>query len=185
MIKETIDRVVKAEVLVIGCEAAGGRAAIEAAEQGADVLIVTKGVQGRSGNTIMAGTSVQISMGAKGMDSRDNPDIHMHDVIKGGAYLNNQKLVERLVNLAPEEPPLLEKWGAKFIKSEGKYYQIALPGESYPRAVKLQGDRGGVHFRRAFQPQIKRLGIRIMEDVYITRLLLSSDGRTAGASEFR
>ena len=45
----------KCEILVIGSEAAGARAAIEARGEGADVLVVSKGLTGRSGNTIMAG----------------------------------------------------------------------------------------------------------------------------------
>ena len=49
----------KCDVLVLGSEAAGAKAAIEAVEEGARVLAVTKGLMGRGGDTIMAGGGVQ------------------------------------------------------------------------------------------------------------------------------
>src|SRR4030042_6097416 len=131
---------IKTEVLIIGSEAAGAKAAIEAQEEGADVLVVTKGLVGRSGNTVMAGWGIQAPLGH--MDPRDNPDVFLEDVVKGGAYLNNQKLVERLVNLSVTEVPKMERWGAKFMKRDGKLLQYQLPGSSYPRSLATVGYHG-------------------------------------------
>lgn len=58
-LEKVVDQVIKAEVLVLGSEAAGAKAAIEAQEEGADVLVVTKGLVGRTGNTLMAGKGIQ------------------------------------------------------------------------------------------------------------------------------
>ena len=116
---------VKTEVLVIGSEAAGAKAAIEAQEAGADVLVVTKGLAGKSGTTLMAGQGVQAPLGH--MDPRDNPDVFFEDVVNGGAYLNNQKVVERLTNLAVSEVTKMEKWGAKFTKRGDKFVQYLSP----------------------------------------------------------
>jgi fumarate reductase (CoM/CoB) subunit A len=171
-------REIKTTILIIGAEAAGAKAAIEAQEEGAEVLVVTKGLVGRSGNTVMAGAGIQAPLGH--MDPRDNPDVFFEDVVKGGAYLNNQKLVEPLVNLSVTEVPKMEKWGAKFLKNGDKFVQYQLPGSSYPRTLNPLGHRGGLHWRRAFKTQFNRLNTRIMEDVFITRLLLS-DGQVAGA----
>jgi len=169
---------IETPVLIIGSEAAGAKAAIEAQEDGADVLVVTKGLVGRNGNTVMAGAGIQAPLGH--MDPRDNPDVFFEDVVKGGAYLNNQKLVEALVNLSVTEVPKMEKWGARFLKDGDKFVQYQLPGSSYPRTLNPIGHRGGLHWRRAFKTQFKRLNTRIMEDVFITRLLLSN-GQVAGA----
>src|SRR5512136_3483936 len=109
---------VRSEILIIGSEAAGAKSAIEAQEDGAEVLVITKGLVGKSGNTVMAGWGIQAPLGH--MDSRDNPDVFFEDVVKGGSYLNNQKLVERLVNLSVTEVPKMEKWGAKFLKDGDK-----------------------------------------------------------------
>ena len=169
---------IKIELLVIGSEAAGAKAAIEAQDDGADVLMVTKGLVGRSGNTMMAGRGVQAPLGY--MDPRDNPDVFLEDVVKGGAYLNNQKLVERLVNLSVTEVPKMERWGAKFMKRDGKLLQYQLPGSSYPRSLATVGYHGGLQWRSAFRAQFRLRKTKVMEDVFITRLLLS-DGQVAGA----
>ena len=79
MVGEIADQEVKVEILIIGSEAAGARAAIEACERGADVLVVTKGLLGKGGDTIVAGQGIQ---GGAGMgDPRDNVDIHMEDMV--------------------------------------------------------------------------------------------------------
>jgi fumarate reductase (CoM/CoB) subunit A len=169
---------IKTEVLVIGSEAAGAKAAIEAQDDGADVLVVTKGLVGKSGNTVMAGRGVQAPLGH--MDPRDNPDVFLEDVVKGGSYLNNQKLVERLVSLSVTEVPKMERWGAKFMKRNDKFVQYQLPGSSYPRSLAPVGYHGGLQWRSAFKSQFRLRKTRMMEDTFITRLLLS-DGQVAGA----
>jgi fumarate reductase (CoM/CoB) subunit A len=169
---------VKSEILIIGSEAAGAKTAIEAQEEGADVLVVTKGLVGKSGNTVMAGWGIQAPLGH--MDPRDNPDVFFEDVVKGGAYLNNQKLVERLVNLSVTEIPKMEKWGARFQKIGEKFRQYQLPGSSFPRTLHPIGRHGGLHWRKALKTQLKRLKTKIIEDVFITGLLIS-DGQIAGA----
>jgi succinate dehydrogenase/fumarate reductase flavoprotein subunit len=169
---------IKIELLVIGSEAAGAKAAIEAQDEGADVLVVTKGLVGRSGNTVMAGRGVQAPLGH--MDPRDNPGVFLEDVVKGGAYLNNQKLVERLVNLSVTEVPKMERWGAQLMKRDGKFLQYQMPGSSYPRSLATVGYHGGLQWRSAFRSQFRLRKTKVMEDVFITRLLLS-DGQVAGA----
>lgn len=168
----------KADVLVIGSEAAGAKAAIEARSHGASVLLVTKGVMGRSGSTVTAGEAVQAPLGHG--DARDNPDVFFSDVVKGGSYLNNQPLVERLVNLANNEVVRMEQWGANFVKNkEGKYVQVQMPGSSYPRALRVVG--GGLQWRKSLRAETRRLGIVPMEEFFITRLL-TWDGQVAGVA---
>jgi len=171
-------REIKTEVLIIGSEAAGAKAAIEAQDAGADVLVVTKGLVGKSGNTMMAGRGIQAPLGH--MDPRDTPDAFLEDVVKGGAYLNNQKLVERLVSLSVTEVPKMEGWGARFMKRDGKFLQYQMPGSSYPRSLASVGYHGGLQWRHAFRSQFQLRGTKIMQDTMITRLLLSS-GQVAGA----
>ena len=179
MLQENIGvKEIKTEVLVIGSEAAGAKAAIEAQDDAADVLVVTKGLVGKSGNTVMAGRGAQAPLAL--MDPRDNPDIFFEDVIKGGAFLNNQKLVGRLVNLSVTEVPKMERWGAKFMKRDDKFLQYQLPGSSYPRSLATLGYHGGLQWRKAFKSQFRLRKTRIMEDTFITRLLLT-DGQVAGA----
>ncbi len=169
---------IRTEVLILGSEAAGAKAAIEAQEDGAEVLVITKGLLGKSGNTVMAGWGIQAPLGH--MDSRDNSDVFFEDVVRGGSYLNNQKLVERLAKLSVTEIPKMEKWGANFMKKGDKFIQYQLPGSSYPRTLHPVGYHGGLQWRKAFKSQFKRLQTKVMEDIFITSLLLS-DGQVAGA----
>ncbi len=71
---------IKSDILIIGSEAAGAKAAIEAQEEGADVLVVTKGLVGRGGDKIMAGAAVQAPIGH--MDPRDNPDVFLRTLLR-------------------------------------------------------------------------------------------------------
>jgi fumarate reductase (CoM/CoB) subunit A len=173
---------IKTEILIIGSEAAGAKAAIEAQDEGAGVLVVTKGLVGKSGNTVMAGRGVQAPLGH--VDPRDNPDVFVEDVVKGGAYLNNQKLVERLANLSLTEVPKMEAWGARFVKKGDKFVQYQLPGSSYPRSIHPVGYHGGLQWRSAFKTQFRLRKMRTLEDVFITRLL-TGDGQVSGAFGIR
>jgi succinate dehydrogenase/fumarate reductase flavoprotein subunit len=167
------------DVLVIGSEAAGAKAAIEAKEEGADTLVVTKGLVGRGGDTIMAGTGVQAPLGH--MDPGDSPRAFFEDVVKGGCYLNNQRLVERLAALSMSEVPKMEEWGAKFMKRGDKFEQIQYPGSSFPRGLRAVGVHGGLQWRAALGNQLRRLDVRRIEDVFITGILRSPEGAAAGA----
>ncbi len=178
MKQQTFDEV-KVDVLILGTEAAGAKAAIEAHVRGASVLAVSKGIMGRSGTTVMAGWGLQAPLGHG--DPRDNPDVFLADVVNGGAYLNNQKLVERLVNMASAEALKIEQWGALFVKSkDGKFVQFQLPGASYPRSMCAVGQHGGLQWRKALKAEFKRQGIVPLEDFLVTRLLMSR-GEVAGA----
>ncbi len=168
---------IKVDVLIIGTEAAGAKAAIEANIKGLKVLAVTKGVMGRSGATVMAGNGVQAPLGH--MDQRDNADVYLADVLRGGAYLNDQKLVERLVNIANTEVVKMEQWGAVFAKKkDGRFVQLQGPGSTYPRSLWAIG--GGIQWRKAFRAEFKRQGLQPLEDFFVTRLLVSREG-VAGA----
>ncbi len=176
----TTESEMKCDVLIIGTEAAGAKAAIEAHVAGAKVIVVTKGLMGRSGATVMAGAGIQAPLGH--IDPRDSPDVFMSDMLRGGAFLNNQKLLERLVNLANTEVPKMEKWGAAFEKTrDGRYFQSQLPGSSYPRTMRGVGGEGGVQWRKALRAEIKRQGIVPVEDFFVTRLLVTG-GELAGVT---
>ena len=172
-----------ADTLIIGCGAAGSFAAIEAADNGASVMLVSKGLLGKSGDTIMAGSGIQVALGQ--MDERDNPDVHFEDTIRAGAFLNNQKLVDRLVHLAPEQVLKLATWGAPFVKMGEKFYQTAPPGSTYPRVLELKGGRGGPQISRVLRSEVlkRKAKINIFEEIYIANLLVV-EGRVAGAIGF-
>ena len=157
----------KTEILVIGSEAAGAKAAIEAQEAGADVIVVTKGLKGRSGSTVLAGTGIQTPIGHE--DPRDNPDVFFEDVIKTGAFLNNQKLVERLVNLAVTEVPKTGGVGRQIQKDRQQVRAVSDAGRIVsPELVPSQACRTSVSkgiFHTVQAPQYEDHGRRVRHSV--------------------
>ena len=69
------------DVLVIGGGGAGLRSAIEARENGARVIVVSKAKVGYGNNTIMS-KAILTSPGWG--DSGDNPQVYLRDTVIGG-----------------------------------------------------------------------------------------------------
>ncbi len=69
---------------------AGLRSAIEASENGARVIVVSKTKVGYGNNTIMS-KAILASPGWG--DSSDNPQVYLRDTVIGGRYINDQELV--------------------------------------------------------------------------------------------
>src|SRR3989337_1254702 len=85
------------DVLVVGAGIAGLTAAVEAAEHGARVTVVSKGPVTRDGAASwMAGTGFQAALSPP-----DSPEAHARDTIRVGQLINNQELLLALTNELP------------------------------------------------------------------------------------
>lgn len=127
------------DVLVIGGGMAGCRAAVEAAENGADTIIVDKGIIGRFGATNCALWSIQAPFGPRGVDARDSPEQMFKDMVICGRWLGNQNVIEVICQTACDRILNLERYGVKFRKLEdGRFYQTPFPGQTYPRSVFVE-----------------------------------------------
>ncbi len=164
------------DVLVIGGGIAGIRAAIEAAERGADVILTNKGAFCKDGAAAwMAGNGFQAALYPP-----DSVETHVLDTIKGGWYLNNQTLVKTFLGLGLKTVADMNKWGVRLAKKENHYYQLPFPGHSFPRSVC--GKPGlflGPEYRKALYRQIKKRKIQVKEDFFAADLLVS-DGAVGG-----
>jgi len=166
------------DVLVVGAGVAGIFAAIEARDQGADVLLVTKGIFGRDGAaTWTAGYGFQVAA-----NPPDSPEIHFADTIKVGRFMNDQKLVHRLISEIIRQHKNLDEWGVRYLKEDGHYVMLRLPGESQPRVPRLSipGENAGQEYRRTLTRQVKKRGIKVVEDLFVFDLIATRDG-IAGA----
>lgn len=171
----TVDTI-KTDVLVIGSGGAGMRAAIAAADEGASVVIISKGKMGVSGATVTAVADISvdsrsaIGLGFRG-DDRDSPEAFKEDIMKGGAYLNDPVLVERFVHEIPARMQEMLAWGAKATN-----FSIS-PGHRYPRAVIINGH----NFASTLLRQVKRRSnIKIVEHA-VALDLYKKDGVVSGA----
>jgi len=126
----------------------------------------------------MAEGGVNVALG--NVDPPDNWEVHFKDTVTGGAYLNNQKLVEILVKEGPDRIFDLEEYGAVFDRTpEGKIAQRAFGKQSYRRTC-YASDRTGHELMATLTEEVRRRDIDVMEEVFVTNLLMSG-GRVAGA----
>src|SRR5262249_39849017 len=128
------------DVLVIGSEGAGARAAWEVADRGLDVTVVTKGRFTRSGAPLTGAADLD---GASGSPRRlrgptplisgvapnpaDSPEVFFRDMLVEGKWLNDQEQVQAHVHDVPER-------AREVLEAGLKVYDVRqMPGHSYPR----------------------------------------------------
>jgi succinate dehydrogenase / fumarate reductase flavoprotein subunit len=171
------------DVLVVGAGGAGLRAVIAAREAGCTVGVVCKSLLGKA-HTVMAEGGV-----AAALNNMRNPDgtpegdswkVHFVDTMKGGAFLNNWRMVEVFAKEAPERVLELEQYGAVFDRTpEGMIAQRPFGGHKY-RRLNHVGDRTGLELIRTLQDKAVGVGMDVFMEVTLTRLLLDG-GRVVGA----
>ena len=154
------------DVIVLGGGAAGLVAAFHARQAGASVLVVNKGLVGRSGATITSGGGVSIageSLVAIGLeaDASDTQERFLHDTITAGSWLNDQHLVQSMVTGIGAEMRRLIDWGIKFTVNR------RAPGHSSGRGVHISG----VDMQRALTRIAQQAGVSFREDFQSTQLL--------------
>jgi len=87
---------VHSDILIIGTGGAGLRAAIEAHENSANVVLVSKAPAGHNNCTIVAGSGYLAALGGMSVDE------HRERTLSTGKGLNDPSLVEVLVNEGAE-----------------------------------------------------------------------------------
>jgi succinate dehydrogenase/fumarate reductase flavoprotein subunit len=155
------------DVLVIGGGGAGLRSAIEAQENGASVIVVSKAKVGYGNNTIMS-KAILASPGWG--DSSDNRDVYLRDTVIGGRFINDQKLVHALAEEAGRQPSVLEKYGANFSKTDDRFDLLAIPGHTYARDLQGKTNKGK-DYMMPLITYAKNAGVEFVDKVFITRLI--------------
>src|SRR5918993_159772 len=160
------------DVLIIGGGSAGLRAAIEANDAGAHVLIISKSKKGDP-HTVLARGGINAALGT--MDPEDNWMIHAADTLREGELLADYERVEVLCKNAPDAVNELVNWGARFHReNDGRLTQRFFGAHTYRRTVFYE-DWTGDEIIRVLLDQVSQRKIKIVDDVYITSLLKSGD----------
>ena len=158
------------DVLIIGGGSAGLRAAIEAHDAGAHVLIISKSRKGDP-HTVLARGGINAALGT--MDPEDNWMIHAVDTLREGEFLADYERVEVLCRNAPDAVNELVNWGARFHREkDGRLTQRFFGAHTYRRTVFYE-DWTGEEIIRVLIDQVSQRKIEIVDDVYITKLLKS------------
>jgi len=168
------------DVLIIGSGGAGLMSAYQAAKNNVSVAIVNKGYSQHTGATIMAPGAVA-AVGEGWQSEGDSKDCHVRDTIIGGAYINNQEIVHKVVYEAEDAIKELEKLGIYFERADdGTLLLRTDGGHSYKRSLYLE-DHIGREMVRTLMGAITKQNIPIYDNVMITRVILK-DGIVYGAA---
>ncbi len=152
------------DILIIGAGGAGLRAAIEATNKGAKVLVVSKeDMGGAHTNKAMGGVNVAIKAPA-------TPKQHYDDTVNGGWHLSNHKLAKIFTQEMPDRIYDLEKYGVKFDRlPDGSFYTWAGGKQSAPLNL-CAGDYTGREIMNGLVAEIKRLKISYLDNHFVTKL---------------
>ena len=168
-------KVIETDVLIVGSEGAGSRAAIEVAKKGLRVLIATKGVFTKCGATVTADMDLDCPskelkevFGGPG-DPADTVENFAQDMFEEGKYMNNEEVVLAHCSNAAKYVVELVDWGMQI---DG-FSQA--PGHRYPRGVLSTGRSMMNALKRGAKPH----KIDWYEHVMITDVL-TKDGRAVG-----
>ena len=113
------------DVVVVGAGGSGMRTALQLAEAGLKVAVLSKVFPTRS-HTVAAQGGIAASLGNV---SKDSWHWHMYDTVKGSDYLGDQDAIEFMCRAAPEVVYELEHYGMPFDRLEsGKIYQRPFGG---------------------------------------------------------
>ncbi|MDW0315017.1 MAG: FAD-binding protein, partial [Nitrososphaeraceae archaeon] len=160
------------DVLIVGGGSAGLRAAIEAHDAGAHVLIISKSKK-EDPHTVLARGGINAALGT--MDPEDNWMVHAADTLREGEFLADYERVEILCKKAPDAVNELVKWGARFHREkDGRLTQRFFGAHTYRRTVFYE-DWTGQEIIRVLLDQVRLRKIEIVDHVYITKLLKSGD----------
>jgi succinate dehydrogenase / fumarate reductase flavoprotein subunit len=163
------------DVLVIGGGGAGTAAALLAAEEGADVLLVTKLRHGDA-NTMMAEGGIQAAD-----KENDSPALHYLDAMGGGGFYNIPELVRALVNDAPLCIQWLESLGCMFSKYPDGTMNTIHGGGTSRKRMHFAHDYTGAEIMRTLRDEARNRGIKVVEFSPAVELIKDERGQCAGA----
>jgi succinate dehydrogenase/fumarate reductase flavoprotein subunit len=167
------------DVLVIGSGAAGMYAAIEAAKNGASVLLADRSLIGRGGATVMAQMTVAVALGA---ETPDDWQHHYSDTLAAGRGLCNEALARLLCEEGPDCIRAMDEWGVGWARKDGHITQTMAPGHDRPRCVYVDFLNTGPAVSKTLRTKVNKVdGIRKAGDLCIVDLL-KHDGVVVGAA---
>jgi len=170
--------------LIIGAGGGGLRAALQLAENEAQVAVVSKVFPTRS-HTVAAQGGVNAALANV---SADNWHWHMFDTIKGSDYLGDQDAVEYMCRAASRIVYELEHYGVPFSRlQDGRIYQRAFGGQSQnfggEQAARTcaAADRTGHAILHTLYQQNIRAKTHFFDEFFAIDLLYDEEGYVLGA----
>ena len=156
------------DAVVVGAGLAGLRAALEIAQQGFQVAVLSKIYPTRSHSGAAQGGIAAALANVE----EDSPELHMFDTIKGSDYLGDQDVIEHFVAEAIKTVYEFEHMGVPFSRTaEGKINQRPFGGHSSPRACFSADITGHVALHTLYE-QCLRQNIHFFNEFFVLSLIL-------------
>lgn len=163
------------DVLIIGGGGAGASAAIEADNNGASTMIVTK-LRIGDANTMMAEGGIQAAD-----KPNDSPAQHYIDAFGGGHFAAKPELLYKLVNDAPEAIQWLNNLGVEFDKESDGTMITTHGGGTSRKRMHAAKDYSGAEIMRTLRDEVQNRQIPIVDFTSAIELIKDEDGKIAGA----
>lgn len=166
------------DVLVVGGGAAGCRAAIEAHDRGAGVILAVKGQFTRTGSTFYPLTIGVGYTSAFPEDKGIGCEDHYREIMDAGLGMVSPTLARILAEEAPVRlVDLLDRYRMMFREKDGQVLYIK---PDFGSGLVRAGGATEAAIRQCFAREIRERGIRVLDETAIVRLLGDRSG-CAGA----
>jgi len=166
---KTPQRQVSTSVLVIGAGGSGLRAAIELAERGVDVLVVSKRPASDAHTSLAAGG---INAALATVDPEDTWQQHAADTLQESYLLANPVTVRIVAEGAARGIADLERYGVRFAREEDGRISQRFFGAHAFRRTAFAGDYTGLEIQRALVRRAAQLRVPILGTAYVSKLLV-------------
>lgn len=175
----------KFDAVIIGAGGAGMRAALQLAQSGMKVALISKVFPTRS-HTVSAQGGITCALGNA---EADDWRWHMYDTVKGADYIGDQDAIEYLCKTGPEAVYELEHMGLPFSRMDnGKIYQRPFGGQSKnfggAQATRTcaAADRTGHALLHTLYQQNLKAQANVFSEWYALDFVKGENGRVAGVT---
>ncbi len=173
------------DAVIVGGGGAGMRAALQLAQAGQNVALITKVFPTRS-HTVSAQGGITCAIASS--DPNDDWRWHMYDTVKGSDYIGDQDAIEYMCNVGPQVVFELEHMGLPFSRTEEcRIYQRHFGGQSKDYGKGGQAartcaaaDRTGHALLHALYQQNVKHNTTFFNEWYATDIVKNQDGAVIG-----
>lgn len=175
----------KFDAVIVGAGGAGMRSALQLAQSGMKVALISKVFPTRS-HTVSAQGGITAALGNA---DEDDWRWHMYDTVKGADYIGDQDCIEYLCKTGPEAVYELEHMGLPFSRMEnGKIYQRPFGGQSKnfggDQATRTcaAADRTGHALLHTLYQQNLKAKTHVFSEWLALDFVTNDDGQIAGVT---